>query len=154
MSTPFQIIDTHCETNHKSTVVRNIAFGVYEQQLQELVADKTEENGQPPTDDELRTMKETLLSRNSLTSHVRLAEDMFAEQSKLHMKPLLKKHGSKEFWKGVGASIVANIIYSILLLVLFMVAQDQISSWLSPEPGNNVNVPADSLELPQLGEPG
>ena len=131
--TELEVVTEYCNSNGKSSVVGSIAFSIYQQQLEELIAD-SQNNGEGLSDNEISTMRTTLLSQNSLSAHVRLAEDQLAEQTRSAIKPLLKKEGFKNFLVSVGASVIASFLYSILLIIIFVVAQEQIASWLSSLP--------------------
>ncbi len=131
--TELQTVQEYCQQRSKSSVVTSLAYSIYQQQLEELVTENTNGNA-APTDAEISTMKTTLLSQNSLSAHVRFAEEMLSTEVDKAITPHINKEGSKTFWTSVGGSIVANFIYSILMILLFVVAQDQIGSWLSSLP--------------------
>ena len=42
-----------------------------------------------------------------------------------------KMQDKPAFWKSVATSILANSIYSIILIIIFWVAKDQIATWLA-----------------------
>jgi len=125
--TPFETISDYCARQRKNECVRDLAYSIYRQQFESLTKDKN------PTADAatISATETTLLSPGSLLAHVRSAEETLRKQFEDELKPI-RQHATKDsFWFAVLTGIVGNIIYSILLIVLFVVAKDQLSSWLS-----------------------
>lgn len=127
MATPFEVIADHCVRNHKSDCVRDLAFSVYRQQFESLTFNKT-----PALDAAaVQATEQTLLSPGSLIAHTRAAEEILRKQFEGEAQQIQSKMKRDSFWFSVGTGIVGNIIYSLLLIILFVVAKDQLSSWLS-----------------------
>ncbi|MFL6673760.1 MAG: hypothetical protein ACJ8LG_10765 [Massilia sp.] len=72
-----------------------------------------------------------MLSLGSLLAHVRTAEETLRKQFEDDLKPIKAHAVNDSFWFAVFIGIVGNIIYSLLLIILFIIAKDQLSSWLS-----------------------
>lgn len=125
--TPFDVITDYCVKLKKNDCVRDLAFSIFRQQFESLTQNKT-----PPADAAtIAATEQTLLSSGSLLAHVRSAEEILRKQFEDDLKPI-KAHATKDsFWFAVLTGIVGNIIYSLLLIILFIVAKDQLSSWLS-----------------------
>jgi hypothetical protein len=66
--------------------------------------------------------------RGSLVS---IAETNFSSACSLALKPQLRKEGALAYLISISSNIVASFIYSILLIIIFIVAQDQIGGWLA-----------------------
>ncbi|MBD7923171.1 hypothetical protein [Xanthomonas bonasiae] len=127
MATPFEIIAEHCARNNKSDCVRDLAFSIYRQQFESLTLDRN-----PPLDAAaLVATEQTLLAPGSLIAHTRSAEEILKKQFDTEAGQLRSRMKRDSFWFAVGSGIVGNIIYSLLLIILFIVAKDQLSSWLS-----------------------
>jgi len=80
----------------------------------------------------------SLLNDSTLQSYVDSAKSYF-ETVKNTLENDFKKTQNKykaPLWKSLITSVVANFIYSLLLLLVFWVAKDQISSWLRSLAGN------------------
>lgn len=123
--TPFQTISEYCATQKKNNCVRDLAYSTYRQQFEALTDD-------PATDAATRAATEkTLLAPGSLLAHVRSAEEILRRQFEDDLKPIRAQAAKDSFWFAVVTGIVGNIIYSLLLIVLFIVAKDQLSTWLS-----------------------
>lgn len=127
MPTPFEVIAEYCVKNNKTDCVRDLAYSVYRQQFESLVADKT-----PPLDAAaVQATEKTLLAPGSLVAHTRAAEEILKKQFEGDAEKLHSKMRRESFWFAVFTGVVGNIIYSLLLIVLFVVAKDQLSSWMS-----------------------
>jgi len=123
--TPFDVISDYCNAQDKNTVIRDLAYSIYRQQFESLSKDA---NGDQTS---ISAIQKTLLSQGNLVAHVRTAEDMLNRQFQSELKPIHSKAAKVSFWMSVGSGIVGNILYSLLLILIFVVAKDQLSSWLS-----------------------
>lgn len=123
--TPFEFISEYCNDQEKNTVVRDLAYSIYRQQFESLTKDA---NGDQTS---ISAIQKTLLSRGNLVAHVRTAEDMLDRQFQSELKPIHSKAAKDSFWLSVGSGVVSNILYSLLLIIIFVIAKDQLSSWLS-----------------------
>jgi len=122
---PFDIIDEFCQHQHESFIVRDIAYAIYEDKLQTVINDKIKA-GYAPSESEINTMRETLLHEKNIYVHVQIAKDRLDEEKKVNSRTL----GIKEFLHAVLASIVANFLFTVIIIVVFMVAQNKIGTWI------------------------
>lgn len=129
-SASVKAIAAYCKDNGKSAAVQAAACGLFEQQLAELIEDQTSK-GSAPSPVQEQAMVDTLLSKNSLAALVRLAEDTITPEVTKALGPLRRQQGAREFWLAVASGIVSSLIYSLLLIIVFIVAQDQLRSWLA-----------------------
>lgn len=123
--TPFQVISEYCEEQEKNDCVRDLAYSIYRQQYESLT------QGQNVDAAAIAATERTLLSPGSLLAHVRSAEEVLRKQFDDELKPFKARATRESFWFAVFTGIVGNIIYSLLLIILFVVAKDQLSGWLS-----------------------
>ncbi|TDK53837.1 hypothetical protein [Pseudomonas moraviensis] len=122
MPTPFEIIEQYCTRNRKSTCTRDLAYSVYCLQYETLAKDPT------LTPAAINTI---LLSDTSVIAHVRSAEDTLSKHVEDELKRLKKELGAKSFGMSIVSGVVGNLVYSLLLVLVFVLAKDQIASWLS-----------------------
>lgn len=122
MPTPYETIDAYCKQNKKNNCVRDLAYSIYTQQSDLLSQDPL------LTPAAIQTM---LLTDASLLAHVRSAEDALSAQVENEIKRIRKELGTKSFGMSIVSGVVGNIVYSLLLVVIFILAKDQISTWLS-----------------------
>jgi len=121
----FEVISDYCQEHQKSACIRDLSFSIYRQQFESLIRDSETD---PKT---IEATHRTLLSSGSLAGHVRSAEELLRKQFEDDLKPLRRQQQRDSFWFAVITGIVGNIIYSLLLITLFIVAKDQLTSWLS-----------------------
>lgn len=122
MPTPYEAIDSYCKQNKKNNCIRDLAYSVYTQQSDLLSQDRT------LTPAAIQTM---LLTEASLLAHVRSAEDALSAQVENEVKRIRKELGTKSFGVSIISGVVGNIVYSLLLVIIFVLAKDQIATWLS-----------------------
>lgn len=127
MPTPFEIIADYCVRNNKNDCVRDLAYSVFRQQFESLTVNR---NPQPDAA-AIHATEQTLLAPGSLLAHTRAAEEMLKQQFAEETAKLASGMKRESFLYAVTTGVVGNIIYSLLLIVLFIVAKDQLSSWLS-----------------------
>lgn len=123
--TPFEVIDEYCQKQRKNGCVRDLAFSIYRQQFESLTKDS---GGDQKSID---ATQKTLLSPGSLVAHVRSAEELLRKQFEDDLKPIQRRDKRSSFWFAVFTGVFGNIVYSLIIIVLFVVAQDQLSTWLS-----------------------
>lgn len=125
VKTPFEIIGEYCQQQDKNSCVRDLAFSIYRQQFESLTKDPNIDKTS------VDAIQKTLLSAGNLVAHVRSAEEILRKQFEDDLKPIKAQASRDTFWFAVLTGIVSNIIYSLLIIILFIVAKDQLSSWLS-----------------------
>lgn len=87
-------------------------------------------NNAEPTAAEEQTIINSLLNESTLLSYVDSAKGYYEKFVNNIENDFKKKQDKPAFWKSVGGSILANLIYSIILIIIFFVAKDQIATWL------------------------
>ncbi|MGY2142201.1 hypothetical protein ACW9I5_05905 [Pseudomonas azotoformans] len=122
MPTPYETIEQHCTKNKINSCTRDLAFSVYCQQYETLAKDPT------LTATAINTI---LLSSASVNAHVRAAEDALSKHVESELKNLKKELATKSFGWSILSGIVGNVLYSLLLILIFILAKDQIGTWLS-----------------------
>lgn len=122
MPTPYETIEQHCTKHKINPCIRDLAFSVYCQQYETLAKDPS------LTPANINTI---LLSAASVNAHVRAAEDTLTKHVESELKSLKKELGTKSFGWSILSGIVGNVLYSLLLIVIFILAKDQIGTWLS-----------------------
>ena len=89
------------------------------------------EHNEEPTDEKKQEIINSLLVDNILYSYLTTAENEQKEYRNGIEKDLQKTEGRSTFWKSIFSSVLANLIYSVILIFLFWVAKDHIYSLLS-----------------------
>lgn len=82
------------------------------------------------SDAEKDTLENSIVSEGNLNIYYDSAKTFISSWEKGN-ETLIKKHiNTGSFWKSVGASVLSNFLYSIILIVIFWIAKNQISDWL------------------------
>lgn len=146
MSTDYQKLKTYCDSRNKNRMVRNYAYCIYVDAYETTVNDLPKE-----TPRELERIKNILLSPNSIERYVKHAESLVQDDLKHSLKPfvnsfsysyiiskispLIIERRKKDFWGNVLAGIVASLLFSVTLIIIFAlakwIAKDQIVQWLN-----------------------
>jgi hypothetical protein len=122
MPRPYETIDNYCKQNKKNNCIRDLAYSIYTQQSDLLSQDLTLTSA---------AIQKMLLTDASLLAHVRSAEDALSSQVESEITRIRKELGTKSFGMSVLSGVTGNILYSLLLVIIFVLAKDQISTWLS-----------------------
>lgn len=110
----------------KDYILRKFLDSYYES-LEKYV----EINGTEADDQQKKTIIASLLSDSTLNSYIDSAKTYYQQLTNSLEADFHKKQQKGSFWKEIGINILANIFYSVLLIILFWVAKDQITSWLT-----------------------
>ena len=129
--TPFERITEWCEAHQKPFDIRNHAFALFDANLTKHRRKRAKDLGKSLASWEVDEIADTMLSPDSIAGYVATAESMVG---KAH-EALLRAHviappRRDGFWQAVSASIVANFIYAVGLIVIFYLGREQIRSWL------------------------
>lgn len=124
----FDIIDAYCAQRKKGLVVRNYAFCILVSSLKAALENSKREKNRDPKPQEIENVRSALLSKEALAGHVAKAEEMILEKEwELRRRIELDSRGPG-FWKSVIASVIAAFIYSLLLLVIYLIIKGDMSS--------------------------
>ena len=84
-----------------------------------------------PTPAEEQTIIDSLLNDSTLLSYIDSAKTYYEKFKNNIENEYKKKQDKPVFWKNIATSILSNFIYSIILIIIFWVAKDQIAVWLA-----------------------
>lgn len=90
-----------------------------------------EEHNTAPSPDDEQNILNSLLNDSTLHSYVISAQKSYGDFKAEIEKDYAKKTKPASFWASIGTSIFANLLYSIILILIFWVAKDQIATWLT-----------------------
>ena len=131
----YDYIKKYCSDRYGHFMTQHEKDYVYRQFIESYIAAidkyKEENQGKEPDGVQKTTIMNSLLNDNTLHSYADSSKSYFEHITTNIETEYAKKMGRASFWKNVGASILANLIYSISLIIVFWVAHDQIVSWLS-----------------------
>ncbi|TGK71473.1 hypothetical protein EHQ57_09930 [Leptospira wolffii] len=88
----------------------------------------------------LETARDTLMKEGNIDTYIRDSKSFYEKYEK-NFRIQYQQESRNTFWWSVLASIVGTIAYSILLIIFFYLAQDQLSSWINSIPGGKKESP-------------
>ena len=122
----FNIITAYCVRYSKPFAVRNHAYCVFVQALEEAVK---QTGADTPRIRE--SVSAALLTETNIRNFIGEAE-RFSEEILLDTIRTVNKRGRpQEYWFTIITGVLANIVFSAFLLLMFWIGKDQITSWLS-----------------------
>lgn len=98
--------------------------------VDKVVATKTKNNTLPLKQADIDTIIDSLLNEATLQGYIDSAKKFF-DNYEASIRKDAEKRIQMSFWKSVGASVLASLIYSLLLVLAFYLGRDQISLWLT-----------------------
>lgn len=127
-------INDYCTSKYNGVLVqpeRDFVLRKFLDSYYEAIEKYKEVHHSNPTLTEEQTIINSLLNESTLLSYIDSAKSYY-EKFKNNIESDFKKTQDKPaFWKSVATSILANLIYSIILIIIFWVAKDQIATWLA-----------------------
>ena len=126
-------INDYCTTKYEGVLVqaeRDFVLRKFLDSYYEAVDKYKEVHMSDPSPVEEQTIIDSLLIESTLISYIDSAKKYYEEFRTNVENDFKKKQERPIFWKNVATSILANFIYSIILIIIFFVAKDQIASWL------------------------
>ena len=132
MSSAFDQISKYCIDNDIDFPVRNQAYAIYTQKLKDAISNhKAQHNGRI-TPKEEQAIKSTLISEAAIKDSIFSAQQIITSIQDAAIEPYTKKFNLGEFWISVCASIVGAFAFSIIIIGLIFVAQEEIKSVVAP----------------------
>ncbi|MCP4135113.1 MAG: hypothetical protein GY754_29355 [bacterium] len=128
---PFEIVTEYCRSIKKGSSIRNTAFCLYYKKYLSAVKKHTAEKGGELSVAEIENIKNTLLTAEAVEHDIFLAESVFKESAAQLEVSFKKKYKRGNFHLSLWASVLGTFIYSVLLLVVFKLAEEQVKAWLS-----------------------
>lgn len=126
---PYELIKAYCHSEEKAIRVRNYTYCIYKEKFLSSLEKHKEEN-MTLTKDAIETIRQTLLTEDSIQHYVIVAESIIQNENETIIEPYKKTFNWPAFGYSTMSSVLGGFIYSVLLLVLFWVAGSQILSWL------------------------
>lgn len=127
-------INEYCTTRYEGVLVqaeRDFILRRFLDSYYQAIETHTQEHNAVPTEAEEQMIVNSLLNDSTMQSYIDSAKVYFRDLSTNIENDYKRRQNAPSFWVNVGISIVANIIYSLFLIIIFIVAKDQITSWLS-----------------------
>lgn len=120
--TPFEQFGNHCKENEKNALIYYTAYCLYQKRLHAAIEAHRNKSDESPDVNDIRT---TLLAGNGINTFVDRAESIVGQAQ----QEVSRRFRWKEFLISACASAFGNLIYFILIILLYIFAKDQITSW-------------------------
>ncbi|MBD5347548.1 MAG: hypothetical protein HDR92_10550 [Bacteroides sp.] len=126
----FEAIFDFCDRNKLSKLHQRVLLHKYYEDYYVLIEDYRNKEKTEPSADTIKGFNSTLLNEMTLKTNVRLADDEIRNYTQKEIDKVTKKQSRKSFWNSVLTSIIGSFIYSVILLLLFTLAHNQVKSWI------------------------
>ena len=130
----YDIINNYCTSKYKGVLIqpeRDYVLRKFLDSYYESIDRFTETHKCPPTSEEEQTIIDSLLNESTLLSYIESSKNYY-EKFRYNIENDVKNKMDKPaFLKNILTGILANLIYSVILIILFFVAKDQITTWLT-----------------------
>lgn len=121
MTGEYQTLTSYCKMQGKSLSIRNHAFCSYVEAYSEAIARNP---------DNADVTSAALLTAQAMEGYITRAEIFESELIEKAIKPIINKQSSESFIRSVMSSTIGSFVFSLLLVIVFFLAKDQIKSWL------------------------
>ena len=119
-----------CNRHHIKSFIREYAFGIYIQKVNIAIKEEQSSNDGNLSSEQKKNIFNALVNEQFILDYAKEAETNYHKQRELDFRPYFKENSGGSFWKSVFASVVGGFFYSVLLVIIFYIAQDQIGTWL------------------------
>lgn len=110
--------------------IRDASYGHYKQQCAVVIDDFMTRNGRDPTSAEEDLLCLILRRSDSIEDCFNRTQAAYAAERNRDIDTFSKGADVSNFWSSVLSSAVGSLMYSILLVIMFYLAKDQIKTWL------------------------
>lgn len=132
MDSAFDQISKYCLDNDIDFPIRNQAYAIYTVKLQDAICNHKQQNNGKITPKEELAIQNMLISEVAIKDNIIAAQQIITSIQDAAIEPYKKSFNWGEFWVSVGASIVGAFIFSVLIIGLVFVSQEQIKSVVAP----------------------
>ncbi|MGG4155067.1 hypothetical protein [Bacillus muralis] len=128
----FDKINNFCD-RHKSVsdAERDTVIRKFLETMFNAMTTKETQKGSSLSPREIKDIQDALLTDVNLVNILVAAQQYHTTSEDLLLQKFQKNNGKSNFWHSVWTSIAANAIYSVVLILGFILGKDLISSWLS-----------------------
>lgn len=124
-------INKFCDSEKLDSFYKYYLYYKFNSDLEEQIANHKKISKSEPSEETISTIKSTLISNSTLSTNVKLA----VEQRKRILDKEIKQYRSgqniKVFSLNVLSGVLASILFTLLIVVVFTLGENQIKSWLN-----------------------
>ena len=131
MQTPYSQIMEFCKSKNVSELQSKILLHKFYKDYYEIIDNYKKKENKEPTEEILEGFESTLLSETTLQGNLKLSE----EEIEIALSKEIKKHdritSAQNFGLSVLSGVLASFIFTILLIVILNLAQNQVKGWIN-----------------------
>tara|TARA_R110002049_G_scaffold199010_1_gene369036 strand:- start:145 stop:657 length:513 start_codon:yes stop_codon:yes gene_type:complete len=124
----FKRIDDYCNAHEKSIPIRNNAYCYFALAYQKAIAEYEAHRASAAGAVAQTTILETLLTTENIEGYVAKSEKMLDDAERKLLRMVQKESTRFSFWSSVLASVTGSFFYSLLLLLIYWIIVQDISS--------------------------
>lgn len=126
----FKAILSYCDRKQMPQAQKDVFVRKFIEALISAIEDKENQKGSKLREQELKDIEQALLTEVNLDTSLVAAESYYTKLEDSFYLQFKKNNRNQNFLSSIALNVVSNIIYSGLLIILFIIAKDQIKIWL------------------------
>ncbi len=131
MQTPYNQITEFCKNKNVPELQSKILLHKFYKDYYEVIDNYQKKESKEPTKEILEGFESTLLSETTLQGNLKLSEEEIASALSKEIKKHDRLTSIKNFGLSILSGVIASFIFTILLLVILNLAQNQVKGWIN-----------------------
>lgn len=131
MQTPYSQIMEFCKNKNVSELQSKILLHKFYKDYYEIIDNYKKKENQEPTEEILKGFESTLLSETTLQGNLKLSNEEIEAALSKEIKRHDKLMSLKNFSLSVLSGVIASFLFTILLVVILNLAQNQVKGWIN-----------------------
>lgn len=140
MSTPYERIKTFCETKELSKLQQSILLNKFYENYNAMIDEYKKRQDKDPDQNMLEAYETALLSDTNIQNNIKLVNEEIENVFKDRLKSFKRRTSFKEFSISVLSGVIGSFIFTLLLVLLLQLGQNQIKSWIADWYVNDVQI--------------
>lgn len=124
-------INKFCDSEKLDYFYRYYLYHKFNSDLEEQIANHKKISKSEPSEETISTIKSTLISNSTLSTNVKLAVEQRKRILDKEIKQYRLRQNIKVFSLNVLSGVLASILFTLLIVVVFTLGENQIKSWLN-----------------------
>lgn len=130
MQTPYSQIMEFCKNKNVPELQSKILLHKFYKDYYDIINNYKAKENNEPTEEILKGFESTLLDETTLQGNLKLSEDEIEKALSEEIKKHDKIISIKNFGLSVLSGVIASFIFTILLIVILNLAQNQVKGWI------------------------
>ncbi len=130
MQTPYSQIMEFCKNKNVPELQSKILLHKFYKDYYDIINNYKNKENKEPTEEILKGFESTLLDETTLQGNLKLSEDEIEKALSKEIKKHDKIVSIKNFGLSVLSGVIASFIFTVLLIVILHLAQNQVKGWI------------------------